>query len=200
MKIMKILMPFVALFIIVILAGCGASKAYVDQAVADERARNQAAVGDVDKDVKANKAVLERLQSLTAQLEQKTDMAINQAKGYEDYQVIWEGEIFFDFNSSSLTVEAREIMDQVGDKMTADRSSILEIAGYTDPQGSKAYNMELGNRRAAAAKYYLVDDYGVNLYRIFMVSYGENKAISGGDGTTSYAKQRKVMLKLWGKQ
>jgi peptidoglycan-associated lipoprotein len=126
-------------------------------------------------------------------------MAINQAKGFENYQVIWEGEIFFDFNSSKITVEAQAILDQAGDKMITNRSAIAEIGGYCDPTGSDAYNLELGNKRAAASKYYLVDNFGINLYRLFLVSYGENKAVAGGDAQVSYAKQRKVTIKIWGK-
>ncbi len=198
-KKMRLLLPVLGMIALVLLAGCGASKQYVDNAVAEERARSQSAVDNLKKSVDDNKASVEQLQSLTAQLETKTDMAINQAKGFESYQVIGEWEIFYDFNSTELTSNAIESMDQIGDKMIADRTTVLEIAGYTDPSGSKAYNMELGNKRSSAAKYYLVDNYGVNLYRMFVVSHGENKAMEATDGQVSYAKQRKVKIKLWGK-
>lgn len=196
-KYLKLTMAIVGMMSLLLLVGCGASKTYVDEAIAQEQASREASISGVDGDIKANKAILERLQSLTTQLEQKTDLAIDQAKGFEEYVVVWEGEIFFDFNSSAVTVNASEFLDQAGDKMVASRTAVMEIAGYTDPSGSANYNMELGNKRAAAAKYYLVDNYGVNLYRIFFVSYGENKAQPGGDGQVSYAKQRKVILKLW---
>jgi peptidoglycan-associated lipoprotein len=195
----RIILPMIGLLILAVLTGCGASKGYVDQAISDERARSEAADANLQKDVKDNKAVLERMQSLTAQLEQKTDMAINEAKGFENYQVIWEGEIYYEFNSSELTVAAREIMDQAGDKMVVNRTSVMEIAGYCDPSGSSAYNLELGRKRASAAKYYLVDNYGINLFRIYMVSHGETKAVEAGDTSVSYTKQRKVMMKLWDK-
>ena len=83
--------------------------------------------------------------------------------------------------------------------MVVNRTAVMEVGGYTDPTGSDAYNLELGNRRAAAAKYYLVDNYGVNLYRLYTVSYGENKAIEATDTQVSYSKQRKVVLKIWDK-
>ncbi|MCK5127366.1 MAG: OmpA family protein [candidate division Zixibacteria bacterium] len=196
---MKKLLPVIGLVVLMLLAGCGASKQYVDNAVSEERARSQSSVDNLKKSVDGNKAAVERLQSLTAQLETKTDMAINEAKGFENYQVIWEGEIFFDFNSTDLNSAALDIIDQAGDKMTADRGTVMEIAGYTDPSGGSKYNLELGNKRSAAAKYYLVDSYGVNLYRVFIVSHGENKAMAAEDGKISYAKQRKVKMKLWGK-
>ena len=198
-KYLNFTMLVAGLMALLMLVGCGASKTYVDQAVAEERASRETAVSGVDSDVKAQKAILERLQSLTTQLEQKTDMAINQAKGFESYVVVWEGEVYFDFNSSEITMEAAAIMDQAGDKMVSRKTAVMEIAGYTDPSGSTDYNMELGQKRATSAKYYLVDHYGVNLYRIFFVSYGENKSVSTGENKASYAKQRKVTLKIWDK-
>jgi peptidoglycan-associated lipoprotein len=194
----RVILPVVGLIFIMLAAGCGASKTYVDQTVSEERARSEASVSQMAKDVAANTAELGKLQSLTAQLEKKTDMAINQAKGFEDYQVMATYEIYFDFNSSKITMDAQSILDQAGDKMTTDRKAVMEIAGYCDPTGSAAYNMDLGNKRSAAAKYYLVDNFGVNLYRIFSVSYGKNKAVEMGDGKPAYAKDRKVVIKIWG--
>lgn len=199
-KKMKYLLPVLGMIALMLLvAGCGASKQYVDNAVAEERARSQSAVDNLKKSVDENKASVERLQSLTAQLESKTDMAINEAKGFESYQVLGEWELFFDFNSYDLTSASIETLDKIGDKMVADRGTVVEISGYTDPSGSKGYNLELGQKRAGAAKYYLVDNYGINLYRTFLVSHGEKKAMEAGDGQVSYAKQRKVKIKLWGK-
>jgi peptidoglycan-associated lipoprotein len=186
---------------LVLLAGC-ASKSYVNKTVAEEHAKSEASINAVQQEAEANKAEIDRLQILAAQIEKKADLAINKAKGFEDYQVLWEGEIYFDFNSSEITTAAREVLDQAGQKMTGDKSSVLEIGGYCDPVGSREYNLALGDRRAAAAKFYLVDDYGVNLYRLFLVSFGSQKAKAGlGDGRNSstYSKQRKVTLKLWGK-
>jgi peptidoglycan-associated lipoprotein len=194
-----LLLPVVGIVVIILTAGCGASKSYVDQAVAEEEARSQAALDKVAGDVATNKSEIDKLKSLTQQLEKKADMAINEAKGYENYQVMWEGEIFFNFNSYKITTEAQAILDEAGDKMVANKGAIMELAGYCDPTGSDAYNWELGNKRAMSAKYYLVDNFGVNLYRFFLVSYGERKATPSSEGNISYAKQRKVKMRIWGK-
>jgi len=199
-KLLVLLFPLVALLVMSVVTGCGASKTYVDQAVSDERARAQADVDAVEKDVAANKAEMDKLAALTKQLETKTNMAINEAKGFENYIVIWEATINFPFDSYELTVEAKDFLDQGGDMMVANPKAIMELAGYTDPTGDAAYNMMLGDKRAAAAKYYLVDSYGVSLFRIFNMSYGETKAQSGDTGGVKYSQQRKVTLKLWGPQ
>jgi peptidoglycan-associated lipoprotein len=197
-KTLSMMAVLMALAIIATVTGCGASKDYVDKSIADERARSQADVTQVKTDVSANKADIDRVQSLVSQLEQKTAQAVNQAKGFENYQVLWEGEIFFAFNATEIRPDAQQILDEGAKKMTEVKNSVMEISGYTDPTGSAGYNMELGNKRAAAAKYYLVDAYGINLFRIFMVSYGDKKSVAMADGKISYAKQRVVKLRLWG--
>lgn len=193
------LLPVFGIVIIVLAAGCGASKSYVDQSVAEEQARSQTALDKLAGDVAANSEELAQLKSLTQQLEKKADMAINEAKGYENYQVIWEGEIYFNFNSYKITTEAQAILDEAGDKMVANKGAIMELAGYCDPTGSDGYNWELGQKRAMSAKYYLVDNFGVNLFRFFLVSYGKRKASPSSEGNISYAKQRKVKMRIWGK-
>lgn len=194
------IIPLALILIAIIgLTGCGASKTYVDESIAGERAQSTAAMAKVEKEIAENKAALDQMQKLQRQLEQKTDMVLNEAKGFEDYQVIWEGEIFFDFNSTDITVDGQAIIDQAGNKMSSNRSSVMEFEGFTDPSGSKSHNMTLGQKRAASAKYYLVDNFGINLFRMFLTSHGENKAVDMGDGKGSYAKMRKVKMKLWGK-
>jgi len=197
-KYLWVVLPILGLFLIMVLSGCGASKSYVDKAIADEHTQNQAVTDNLQKEIQTNKDFIDKLQALTMQLEKKADLAINKAKGFENYQVIWEGEIYFDFNSSAITVAAREVLDQAGDKMTLDKGSVMEISGYTDPRGSDAYNLQLGDKRANAAKYFLVDNYGVNLYRLFTVSHGKKKAVEAGDSQGSYSKQRRVTLRVWG--
>lgn len=198
-KRLTILLPVIGIFIISLAAGCGASKSYVDQSVGEERARNDAALNAVTAKADANAAEIEKLKSLAQQIDKKADMAINQAKGYENYQVIWEGDIYFNFNSAKITTEAQAILDQAGDKMTASKESIMDLSGYCDPTGSDAYNLELGNKRSQAAKYYLVDNFGLSLYRFFDMSYGKRKAVPTSEGSTTYAKQRKVHMKIWGR-
>ena len=195
---LKILLPVIGIFIISLAVGCGASKSYVDQSVGEERARSEAALDKMSSDLAANTAEIDHLKSLAQQIEKKADMAINEAKGYENYQIIWEGDIYFNFNSAKITSEAQAILDQAGDKLTANKGSIMDLAGYCDPTGGDAYNMVLGRERAQAAKYYLVDNFGINLYRFFYMSYGKRKAVPTSEGSTSYAKQRKVHMRIWG--
>jgi peptidoglycan-associated lipoprotein len=185
--------------IVALLSGC-ASKGYVDKQIEAERARTDAAFDQLRSDVQSNKDQLAKLQSLSMEMEKNVDKAINEARGFEDYVVVWEGTIYFDFNSYQLKAEAITILDEAGDNMTTRPTSVMEIDGFTDPQGSADYNIELGDKRANAAKYYLADKFGVNLFRLYLLSYGERKAVTmSEDASASYAKQRRVHLKLWDK-
>jgi len=56
--------------------------------------------------------------------------------------------VFFDFNKSDLTADARSIVDKAASNAQADRITRLEVTGYTDTVGSEAYNMRLSRRRA----------------------------------------------------
>jgi outer membrane protein OmpA-like peptidoglycan-associated protein len=56
--------------------------------------------------------------------------------------------VFFNFNKSDLTSDARQIVDQAASNAKNDKVTRLEVTGYTDTVGSDAYNMRLSRRRA----------------------------------------------------
>jgi outer membrane protein OmpA-like peptidoglycan-associated protein len=56
--------------------------------------------------------------------------------------------VFFDFNKSDLTSDARGIVDKAASNAHSSGITQLEVTGYTDTVGSDAYNMRLSRRRA----------------------------------------------------
>ena len=58
--------------------------------------------------------------------------------------------VFFDFNKSDLTADARGIVDKAASNAQASHITQLEVTGYTDTVGSDAYNLRLSRRRAEA--------------------------------------------------
>jgi OOP family OmpA-OmpF porin len=56
--------------------------------------------------------------------------------------------VFFDFNKSDLTSDARRIVDTAATNAKNTKVTRLEVTGYTDTVGSDAYNMRLSRRRA----------------------------------------------------
>ena len=180
-----------------LVVGC-ASKGYVDQRIAEVQASMQADMNTVKAQSALNADEIKKMQSVTAELSDKADKALNEAKGFENYQVIWEGVVNFDFDSHELTQTARDYLEELGQKMIDNPRSLLELTGYTDKTGSANYNLVLGQARADAVQRYLVDQYGVALYRMYTSSQGKNHPVAMQDEKDANAKNRRVVMKLWG--
>jgi outer membrane protein OmpA-like peptidoglycan-associated protein len=180
-----------------LVAGCGANKKYVDAQVAAAEERGSTRLNAVSSKADENSEQLVRLQSLATELNRKTDLAINQAAGFEKYQVIWQGEINFGFDKYDVDPEAQAILDEAGRQMAEHPQSIAEIAGHTDRTGSREYNYVLGERRANAVRRYLGEHFSVGLFRMFTVSFGRDKADQLPDQRNMGAKNRRVAISIW---
>ena len=66
------------------------------------------------------------------------------------------------------------------------------IEGHCDERGTREYNLALGERRATAAKNYLVS-LGVDAARLSSVSYGKERPVALGSDETSWAKNRRAV-------
>jgi len=99
-------------------------------------------------------------------------------------------EVFFDFDSSSLTTQAKSELDNAATQaMTAPGATVV-INGFTDPLGSSVYNVALSIRRAENARDYLVAK-GVDEDSIVMAYFGEDAA-----RRASFAEDRRVSIEL----
>jgi len=66
------------------------------------------------------------------------------------------------------------------------------IEGHADERGTREYNLALGERRATAAKNYLVS-VGVDASRLSTVSYGKERPVATGSDEASWAKNRRAV-------
>ncbi len=98
--------------------------------------------------------------------------------------------IYFDLDKSDLKAEARALLDAKLPLLRANANVRIRIAGHADDRGSDEYNVALGQRRAAAAKRYLVDQ-GIAADRIDVVSFGEERPAAMGTGEESWSKNRR---------
>ena len=101
--------------------------------------------------------------------------------------------IHFDFDSTVLTVQAREILNKKGEYLGANSDIRVTIEGHCDERGTSAYNMALGERRADAVKNYLIH-IGTSAERLNTVSYGEEKPIAQGQDESAWAKNRRAQF------
>jgi outer membrane protein OmpA-like peptidoglycan-associated protein len=181
-----------------LVSGC-ASKNFVQEQVSGAESRQAAKVAEVSAKADANAAEIQKLQTLQIELSKKTDLALNKVSGFENYKILWEGEVSFGFDKYELDPVAQQVLGEAGEKMNTEPRAIIEISGFTDQVGSRDYNYILGQRRADAAKRYLFEKYGIGLFRTFTVSWGKDHATAGStDNKRTGAKNRRVALKVWG--
>jgi len=98
---------------------------------------------------------------------------------------------FFDFDSYALSSEAKGTLEQNAKQLKAATAGNVTIEGHCDERGTEAYNLALGEKRANAAKDYLVA-LGVSGSRINTVSYGKQRPFDDGHDESAWAKNRRA--------
>jgi len=88
--------------------------------------------------------------------------------------------VLFDLDRAELKPGAIKALDWVAEQLLADPSLRLEIAGHCDTTGTEAHNQKLSERRANAARTYLVDK-GVSGERLVARGYGFSSPIAPND-------------------
>jgi peptidoglycan-associated lipoprotein len=97
--------------------------------------------------------------------------------------------IYFNFDSAALSDEARHALQKDAELISKNNLKI-RIEGNCDERGADDYNMALGERRAKAARDYLVN-LGVPGDHLSTISYGEEKPAEPGHDEASWAKNRR---------
>jgi peptidoglycan-associated lipoprotein len=98
--------------------------------------------------------------------------------------------IYFDFDKDDIRDDQRPTLDAKVPILNANPAVKIRIGGHTDDRGSDEYNLALGQRRAAAAKRYLVSR-GVAESRIETVSFGRERPAAQGESEEAWAKNRR---------
>ena len=103
--------------------------------------------------------------------------------------------VYFDYAQSTLTAEAQATLDRQAAFLKASPSFRITIEGHCDERGTREYNLALGDRRASAARDYLVAK-GINASRLSTISYGKERPSVGGSNETSYSLNRRSVSKI----
>jgi len=98
--------------------------------------------------------------------------------------------VYFDFDSAALSQEARNTLSKNAQYLAKNPDVKVRIEGNCDERGSDEYNMALGERRAKAARDYLVN-LGVAPDRLSVISYGLEKPADPGHNDAAWAKNRR---------
>ena len=97
--------------------------------------------------------------------------------------------VFFAFDRSDISAEAREILTRQADWLRRYPNVSVTIEGHCDERGTREYNLALGERRAQAVKNVLVAS-GIPTSRISTISYGKERPIVVGSNEEAWAQNR----------
>jgi peptidoglycan-associated lipoprotein len=98
---------------------------------------------------------------------------------------------FFDYDAADIRNDAKDALTNNGKYLSSHGSSNIVIEGHCDERGSVEYNLALGERRARAAKDFLVS-YGVPATRLTTISYGKERPFDAGHDESAWAKNRRA--------
>ncbi len=98
--------------------------------------------------------------------------------------------VFFATNESVLTTAARETLRKQAAWLRKNSKITVVLEGHADERGTREYNLALGERRANAAKDYLMT-YGISSDRISVLSYGKERPVDSGSNPLSWSKNRR---------
>lgn len=107
-------------------------------------------------------------------------------------RIVFE-DVHFDFDRYNLRPDALKILDQAVTRLQANPSLQITIEGHCDSIGTVEYNLALGERRANAARDYLVSR-GIAAARLRTVSYGEERPIADNSTAEGRAMNRRAHL------
>ena len=98
--------------------------------------------------------------------------------------------VFFATNKSSLTTAARETLRKQATYLRKNKNLNVTIEGHVDERGTREYNLALGERRANAAKDYLMT-YGISGKRLSVISYGKEKPVNPASTPLAWSQNRR---------
>src|SRR5262249_32335581 len=99
--------------------------------------------------------------------------------------------VFFELDSSDITPDGKKVLDENAGVLKRYGNWAVTIEGHCDDRGTAEYNLALGERRASAARAYLVS-LGIPAERLRMVSYGKEFPFDPGHDEAALAKNRRA--------
>ncbi len=196
--------PVSLLFVIglgaaVVAAGCGkktpqtiAPVANADSAAAAERARADSAAA---AQAEADRRQREEAERVARQREADSLAALGRTT--EAVRSTLASMIHFDYDKANIRSDDAGTLDQKVAILQANPELRIRVGGHCDERGSDEYNLALGNRRAQAAKQYLVS-HGIDGSRIETQSFGEERPLVDGHDETAWSQNRRDEFEIIG--
>ena len=161
----------------------------VDTAAENQRMRDSIAAAQAEADRLAREEA-ERLRR-----QQEADSLAALSRSAEDVRNMLAAMIHFDLDRSNIRPDDMGALDQKVAILQANPDLRIRVGGHCDERGSDEYNLALGNRRAQAAKQYLVS-HGIDASRIETQSWGEERPMVDGHDESAWSQNRRAEFEV----
>ncbi|SCA56803.1 Outer membrane lipoprotein Omp16 homolog [Candidatus Terasakiella magnetica] len=108
----------------------------------------------------------------------------------QDFVVNVGDRVFFGFDQYNLTADARSTLEKQAMWLKKYPNATIALEGHCDERGTREYNLALGERRANAAKEFLVS-LGVDAMRVKTISFGKERPVALGHNEAAWAQNRR---------
>jgi peptidoglycan-associated lipoprotein len=115
--------------------------------------------------------------------------------GSRDEETLAANTIYFGFDSSTIRQSEFASLNNVVAFLQNNPGARIKVEGHCDERGTSAYNLALGQRRAASAREYLINA-GIDASRLSTLSWGEDRPAALGKTEADYAKNRRAEFVL----
>ena len=115
----------------------------------------------------------------------RAEQAASSAAGLRD--------VFFAYDSWTISEEGRQALSRDAEWIKSNPNALLKVEGHCDERGTSAYNLVLGEKRAKAARNYLVE-LGIGANRLSVVSYGKERPACNEHAESCYQQNRRGHL------
>lgn len=161
----------------------------VDTAAENQRVRDSIAAAQAE----ADRLAREEAERIARQREADSLAALSRSA--EEVRNMLATMIHFDLDRSNIRPDDMAALDQKVAIMQANPDLRIRIGGHCDERGSDEYNLALGNRRAQAAKQYLVS-HGIDASRIETQSWGEERPLVDGHDESAWSQNRRAEFEV----
>lgn len=103
--------------------------------------------------------------------------------------------VFFDTDMSTIREDGRQTLSRQAEWLKKYTNYQVTVAGHADERGTREYNLALGERRANAARQFLIAQ-GIPAARIKTISYGKERPDPPGSDEQAWALNRRAVTEL----
>ncbi|MGQ0582570.1 MAG: peptidoglycan-associated lipoprotein Pal [Reyranella sp.] len=103
--------------------------------------------------------------------------------------------VFFDTDQSTVREDGRQTLNKQAEWLKKYTNYQITVEGHCDERGTREYNLALGERRANAARQYLIAQ-GIPAARIKTVSFGKERPDPVGSDEAAWARNRRAVTAL----